>query len=139
MRMCVWQVEFIGIMFFNYSRDILGTIKTSPSPPKRLHLACPCISPSGDYNFVFFFPFGNWSEIRKCFLNNLLWFHLLWLSKYLFYCFFVFSLQPHSQHVEVPRPGIEPALQLWPAAQLWQCWILTLLCHVGTSLLLLFL
>lgn len=31
--------------------------------------------------------------------------------------FFFFWL--HLQHVEVPGPGIEPALHLWPAPQLW--------------------
>ena len=41
---------------------------------------------------------------------------------------------PHLQHMmEIPRPGIEPELQLQPMPQLWQCQILRLLCHRGNS------
>ena len=28
-----------------------------------------------------------------------------------------------SQHLEIPRPGIEPVPQPWPEPQQWQCWI----------------
>ena len=42
-----------------------------------------------------------------------------------------FFLWPHPWHVEVPGPGIEHVLQLQPASQLWQGWILTL-CHRET-------
>ena len=34
---------------------------------------------------------------------------------------------PHSQHLEVPWPGIKSKLQLWPLPQLWKCCILNLL------------
>ena len=36
---------------------------------------------------------------------------------------FVF-LWTHSEHMEVPGPGTESELHLWPLPQLWQCWIL---------------
>ena len=47
---------------------------------------------------------------------------------------FLFWLYP--QHVEVPRPGpgIKPALQLQPAPQLQQHWILNQLYHRGISI-----
>ena len=35
--------------------------------------------------------------------------------------------------MEVPRLGTEPETQLWPVPQVWQCWILNLLHHKGTS------
>ena len=39
--------------------------------------------------------------------------------------FFFFFFWPHPRHVEVPGPGIEPALQLQPVPQLQgQHWIL---------------
>ena len=36
------------------------------------------------------------------------------------------------RHVEIPSPGIEPALSLRAAPQLWQCRILNLLHRRGT-------
>ena len=33
----------------------------------------------------------------------------------------------------------EPMLQMQPVLQLWQCWILNLLCHTGTSIFFFFL
>ena len=38
--------------------------------------------------------------------------------------FYLFIFLPYSLHVEVPQPGMESKLQLWPIAQLWQCQIL---------------
>ena len=61
---------------------------------------------------------------------------------YTFYSFFSFFFWGgggewgggrHLWHVEVPRPGIEPMLQLWPVPWLPQCQILNLLLHKGTS------
>ena len=51
-----------------------------------------------------------------------------------FSCFVLFCfVLPHLSHVEVPRPGVKPSPQLWPAPQLLQCWILNPLCHKSTS------
>ena len=49
----------------------------------------------------------------------------------IFIFYFYFSLQ--LQHVEVPRPGIEPVPWLQPVPELQQHWILNGLCHKGTS------
>ena len=35
--------------------------------------------------------------------------------------------------MKVPGLGIKLAPHLQPVPQLWQCWILNLLCHLGTS------
>ena len=45
----------------------------------------------------------------------------------------IFFCWLHSWHMEVPRPGIEFDLWLWPMPQLWQQWILNPLCHIGNS------
>ena len=60
------------------------------------------------------------------------------------FCCFVFLrilgvLWLHPWHVEVPGPGIEPMPWLWHVPQLQPCWILNLLCHMGTSCILQFL
>ena len=36
---------------------------------------------------------------------------------------FFFSFWPHLRHMEVPGPGIELGLWLWPTPQPWQHWI----------------
>ena len=55
-----------------------------------------------------------------------------------FFFFFSFSFFSsffllHLWHMEVPRTGIKPGLQLWPMPQLCQCWILNPLHHIGNS------
>ena len=47
--------------------------------------------------------------------------------------FFFFFFWLHLQHVDSSGSGIEPALQLWLAPQLWPCCILNPLCHTETS------
>ena len=37
----------------------------------------------------------------------------------------------HLHNMEIPRPGIESKLQLWPMLQLWQCCILTHCTRLG--------
>ena len=44
----------------------------------------------------------------------------------------IFIFWPHLWHMEIPRPGIQPALQQWPELQQWQHQILNLLSHQGT-------
>ena len=56
---------------------------------------------------------------------------------YLFIYLFISSWL-HPRHVEVPRPGIEPAPQQRPEPLRWQCWIVNPLCHKGTPILWLF-
>ena len=43
----------------------------------------------------------------------------------------IFFFWPHSQHVDVPRPGTEPMPKQQPEPLQWQCWILNPLCHKG--------
>lgn len=47
--------------------------------------------------------------------------------------FWLIFLGPYPGHVEVPGPGIKPSLELWPASQLRQHWILNPRPHQGTS------
>ena len=45
-----------------------------------------------------------------------------------FFFFFFFFFCSHSRKMGVSGPGMETELQLQPAPQLWQRWILKLLC-----------
>ena len=49
--------------------------------------------------------------------------------------YFSLSFWPHTQHVQVPGPGIKPQ---WSKLLQWQCWILNSLCPRGTPNLLFF-
>ena len=55
----------------------------------------------------------------------------VWMWSYVL--FLINFFQPHPWHMEVPRPGTEPELQLQPMPQPWQCWIFNLLCNSGNS------
>ena len=57
--------------------------------------------------------------------------HLFLFLLLLLFCF-VFNFWLHPRHVEIPRPGIKPALQQWPKPLQWQCQTLNLLHHKGT-------
>ena len=48
----------------------------------------------------------------------------------------IFSHVHGTQHVEVPRPGIEPVPQWWSKQLQWQCWLCNPLCHKKTSIIL---
>ena len=50
--------------------------------------------------------------------------------------FFLFFLWPHLWHMKVPRPEMRSEVQLWPAPQQCQQWILNSLCHKRTSVFL---
>ena len=84
---------------------------------------------------------------------NLLERHRSWMFSLLLFFYFLKMLWLHPWHMEVPRPGIEFELQLWPASQLafniqhqagdWTCTsasdlrpcsqVLNPLCHSGNS------
>ena len=46
---------------------------------------------------------------------------------------FLFLFPPHLQHVEVPGTKTETTMQLQPVPHWWQCHILNVLHHTGTS------
>ena len=53
------------------------------------------------------------------------WWDKEWLKGQLYLFTYLFILLWLSwQHVQAPRPGIEPASQQWPEPLQWQCWIL---------------
>ena len=43
--------------------------------------------------------------------------------RFLLVLHFIFYLQLHLQHMEIPGPGVKSELQLWPMPQLQQHWI----------------
>lgn len=49
------------------------------------------------------------------------------------WCWFLnlFFFPPHSQHEELPRPGMEPSPQQWAEPEWWQCGVLNPLHHGG--------
>ena len=100
-----------------------------------------------DHEMIDFSHFHN--SMHRSFFLNLYWDVLIYIRLIrldqthtrpycsfgtLFSFFLLFlSFWPRPQHVEVPRPEMEPAPQQWPKPLQGQCWILNTLCCERTQ------